>query len=67
MLVVTSQIVLLIIAVLMPLNIRKNNKRKIQYRIDTDTSNSLYAVNEFGTLEKINRLNPTDHKPEVEN
>jgi hypothetical protein len=51
----------------MPLITRKNNSRKIKYKIDTDTSNSLYAVNAFGTLEKINRLNTTDHKPEVEN
>jgi hypothetical protein len=66
MLLVASQIVLLIVAI-MPLSTRKNRTQKSQYKIDTDTSNSLYAVNEFGTLERINRTNTTGHKPEVEN
>jgi hypothetical protein len=51
----------------MPLSTRKNNNHKFQYKIDTDTTNSQYAVNEFGTLERINRINTTGHKPEVEN
>jgi predicted DNA-binding ArsR family transcriptional regulator len=51
----------------MPLSTRKSRNRKVQYKIDTDTSNSLYAVNAFGTLEKINRVNTNGHKPEVEN
>jgi hypothetical protein len=67
MLIVTSQIVLLITAILMPLSTRKNNNHKFQYKIDTDTTNSQYAVNEFGILERINRINTTGHKPEVEN
>lgn len=67
MLLVTLQVVLLITAILMPLSTRKKNSRKIKYKIDRDTSNSQYAVNSFGTLEKINRISATDHKPEVEN
>ncbi|MGF7078200.1 hypothetical protein [Mucilaginibacter sp. UYCu711] len=67
MLLVILQVVVLITAILMPLSTRKDNSRNIKYKIDTDTSNSLYAVNAFGTLEKINRLNTTGHKPEVEN
>ncbi len=67
MLLVTLQVVVLITAILIPLSIRKKNNRPIKYKIYTDTSNSLYAVNSFGTLEKINRLNTTDHKPEIEN
>lgn len=67
MLLVTLQVVLLITAILMPLSTRKKNSRKIKYKIDRDTSNSQYAVNAFGTLEKINRISTTDRKPEVEN
>ncbi|MBC7400008.1 MAG: hypothetical protein H7289_08685 [Mucilaginibacter sp.] len=67
MLLVASQIVLLLTAILMPLSIRKSRNPKHQHKIDTDTSNSQYAVNEFGTLERINRTNTTGHTPEVEN
>jgi hypothetical protein len=65
MLLITLQIVLLLTAILMPLSTWKNKARIIPFKIDTDTSNSLYAVNEFGTLELINRINTANQQPEV--
>ncbi|MES2425872.1 MAG: hypothetical protein V4560_02825 [Bacteroidota bacterium] len=59
MLVITLQIVLLLAAIVLPLKTRKN-KIDSRYKIDTDTSNALYAVNEYGTLEKINRIKLND-------
>lgn len=71
MLVIISQVLLLIAAIVLPLNSRRGlfNKRKNSknYRIDTDTSNANYAISEFGTLEKINPINRTDEKPEIGN
>lgn len=59
MLVITLQIGLLLAAIILPLKTRKN-KTTIPYKVDTDTSNALYAVNEYGTLEKINRIKLND-------
>ncbi len=63
MLLITLQIGLLLEAIILPLKTRKN-KTKTLYKIDTDTSNSLYAVNEHGMLEKIKI---SKQKPTVEN
>ncbi|HWZ36604.1 MAG TPA: hypothetical protein VNW51_10610 [Mucilaginibacter sp.] len=70
MLIVISQVLLLLAAVALPLGSKRklvgNIEIKKEYRIDTDTSNANYAINEFGTLEKINRLSWTDERPEME-
>ncbi|MFD2871765.1 hypothetical protein ACFS5N_04760 [Mucilaginibacter ximonensis] len=73
MLIIISQVVLLLAALALPLKnkrVKVKNIRAIKpirsYRIDTDTSNANYAINEFGTLERINRVN-WDEKPEFEN
>ncbi len=61
----------MLVAVALPLRhkrirLRKNQPRAF-YRIDTDTTHANYAVNEFGFLEKINRVSPANQKPEMEN
>lgn len=73
MLIIISQVVLLLVAIALPLKNKRERERsqkvitRIQrYRIDTDTSKANYAINEFGTLERINRIN-WDEKPEFEN
>ena len=73
MLIIISQVVLLLVAVALPLKSKKERAKRLEvtkmilnYRIDTDTSNANYAINEFGTLEKINRIN-WGQRPEVEN
>ena|GEM_PF-1865460 len=68
---IVVQVVLLVIAIALPLKSRKSRFRKKEvkqnYRVDTDTSNAHYAINEFGGLEKIDRITWPDKKPEVEN
>jgi hypothetical protein len=51
MLIVALQIILLLVVILLPLGAGKRNKT---HRIDRDTSNSQYAINENGMLERIN-------------
>lgn len=69
MLIIISQVVLLLIALALPLKNKRERFKKMEipkvYKIDTDTRNANYAVNEFGTLERINRAN-LDEKPEIE-
>jgi len=69
MLIITSQIVLLLAAIIIPLKSKKSSikARYTRYNIDTDTSNSSYAINEFGSLELINRINTAGPAPEMEN
>lgn len=78
MLFIVAQVLLLAVAVAMPFKSKNSRNKRMElrnnrvefrrlYRIDTDTSHANYAINEFGTLEKISRLNWTDEKPEVEN
>lgn len=66
MLIITSQIILLLAAIIMPLKSKKS-PIKSRYKIDTDTSNASYAINDFGSLEFINRINTAGPAPEMEN
>ncbi len=56
MLLITLKIVLLFTAIITPLIARKS-PTKFQYKIDTDTSNAQYAINENGWLEEFRRFN----------
>lgn len=56
MLITAFQIIILLVAILLPVQSRKP-KMKAAYRIDCDTSNSQYAINEKGLLEKIKNSN----------
>lgn len=71
MLIVISQVLLLLVALALPLRRKKKRVKDVEikkeYKIDTDTHNANYAINEFGTLEKIDRHSWTDEKPEMEN
>jgi len=67
MLIITSQIVLLLATIIMPLKSKKGRIKTRRYKIDTDTSNASYAINEFGSLEFINKINTTGPSSEIEN
>jgi len=73
MLIIISQVILLIVAIALPLKRKRDRAKKIEvtekapgYKIDTDTSGANYAINKFGTLERINRTNWYEN-PEFEN
>lgn len=51
----------------MPLKSKKGRIKTRRYKIDTDTSNASYAINEFGSLEFINKINTTGPSSEIEN
>ena len=62
MLLITLQVVLLLSSILIPLGAKKAEpKPKSKFRIDTDTKNARYAINENGVLEKIQRTSLSDH------
>jgi hypothetical protein len=54
MLIAALQIVILLTVILLPLGAGKRHKA---YRIDRDTSNSEYAINENGVLQRIDKSN----------
>ena len=56
MLIIALQIAMLLISILLPLRASKFSK-KTTYRIDRDTRNSQYAINENGMLERIDNSN----------
>jgi hypothetical protein len=56
MLIVALQIIILLTSILLPLRNGKFTK-KTTYRIDSDTRNSQYAINENGMLERIDNSN----------
>jgi hypothetical protein len=64
MLLITFQIVLVLSAILVPLY-AKIHKSKIQYKIDTDTNDANYAINEYGLLERYQRVNLNEPKQQV--
>jgi hypothetical protein len=66
MLLITLQIVLILSAILIPLY-AKIRKSKTQYKIDTNTDDANYAINEDGLLERYQRINLSQSKPQVEN
>lgn len=73
MLIIISQVVLLLVAVVLPVKQKRDRAKRLEetekvqrYKIDTDTSNANYAINKFGTLERINRINWYEN-PEFEN
>jgi hypothetical protein len=68
MLYITIQAVLLLGGIIIPLGAQKSQatdsskfKANIKFRIDTDTTNARYAINENGSLERINRTSLSDH------
>ncbi len=68
MLFITIKAVLLLGGIIIPLGAQKNQttdsskfKANIKFRIDTDISNAVYAINEYGMLERINRTSLSDH------
>jgi len=71
MLIIISQIILLLVAVALPLRHRRSRLKRFRfkesYKIDTDTRYANYAINEFGSLEKISRVSSADQTPEMEN
>jgi hypothetical protein len=66
MLLIAFQIVLVLSAILVPLyaNIRRS---KTKYKIDTDTNDANYAINEHGLLEKYKRVHLANPKQQVKN
>lgn len=64
MLLITFQIVLVLSAILVPLY-AKIRKSKTQYKIDTDTNDANYAINEYGLLERYQRVNLNEPKQQV--
>jgi hypothetical protein len=62
MLLITLQVVLLLSSILIPLGAKKAQPHsKPKLRIDTDTKDANYAINENGMLEKIKRTSLSDH------
>ncbi len=68
MLFITIKAVLLLGGIIIPLGAPKTQatddskiKTIIKFRIDTDTTNARYAINENGNLERINRTSLSDH------
>ena len=66
MLLITLQIGLLLTVIILPLKTKKS-KSNNRYKVDTDTGNSQYAVNENGMLEKISPLKTSQPKPPIAN
>ena len=64
MLLITLQIVLVLSAILVPLY-AKISRSKPRYKIDTDTNDANYAINEHGLLEKYSRVHLGDTKHPV--
>ncbi len=54
MVLITLKMALLLGSIVMPLSAKKHKPAK-SFKIDTDTSNAQYAVNEDGLHEKIHR------------
>lgn len=58
------KVLALLAIIIVPLWSRKNKKKikpKSALKNNTDTTGSLYAVNENGALEKVHRISLTDH------
>lgn len=64
MLLIIFQIILVLSAILIPLY-AKIRKPKNQYKIDTNTDDATYAINEYGLLEKYQRVNLNEPKQPV--
>jgi hypothetical protein len=60
MLLVTLQILLLLSVIITPLRLPKA-KAETKFKIDTNTENAIYAINENGMLERIQRPSLTNH------
>ena len=58
------KVLVLLVIIIVPL-LPQQNKKKIEpqtaLKINTDTTDSLYAVNENGVIEKVHRISLTDH------
>ncbi len=61
MLLITLQIVFLLSAILIPLY-TKIRRAKTQYKIDTNTDDANYAINEEGLLERYSRIHLGEQK-----
>ena len=62
MILLILKIALLLAAIVIPLRPRKSKAKPAnKLKVDTDTKNAHYAINENGSLEEINKLDLTDH------
>jgi hypothetical protein len=64
MLLISSQIVLVLSAILIPFY-AKVRRSKPRFKIDTDTNDANYAINEHGLLERYNRVHLGDANHQV--
>ncbi|MCC8425891.1 hypothetical protein [Mucilaginibacter sp. UR6-11] len=65
MLLIALQIGLILSAILLPLYVKI--RRSTQYKIDTDTNDANYAINEHGVLERYKRIRLGNPKQQVKN